>query len=259
MPAISFNLALNQLKRQEIAKLLPSTDSLCLASLQQQLQVPLLIIANDGYSTSRLLEEIRFFAPQLKVASFPDLEMLPFERAAPQKELTAERLRVLWQISLGQLDIVIVQANTLQTRLCPKEYLDHRVLILKVGDKLSLSELRTKLLSSNYSLVEQVYEAGEFAIRGGVVDIMPMGCKQLIRLDLFDDEIESLKLLESKTKQLVKTVTSFELIPTREYPIDEISLKRFTAKFGERFPASQNLALLRELKHGILPAGSDFY
>ncbi|HMT03814.1 MAG TPA: hypothetical protein PKD00_11055, partial [Burkholderiales bacterium] len=175
---IPFKIKVNKYKKQIIKNLLPSSDSLCISKIHQLQKRPLLIIANDGYSVKRLFDEISFFAPNLKTAIFASNEILPYEQISPQKELIAERLRVLWQISHNQLDIVITQANTLQTKICPKEYLLQRLFILNIGDKITLGKLRTQLIESNYFLVEQVYEAGEFAIRGSIIDIMPMGTKQ---------------------------------------------------------------------------------
>ncbi len=256
---ILFKIKINKYKKQIIKNLLPSSDSLCITKIQQLQQKPLLIIANDGYSVKRLFDEISFFAPNLKVAIFASNEILPYEQISPQKELIAERLRVLWQISHNQLDIVIIQANTLQSKICPKEYLLQRLFILNIGDKITIGKLKTQLIESNYFLVEQVYEAGEFAIRGSIIDIMPMGTKQLIRIELFDDEIETLKLIDYNSKELLKNLEKFELIPAREFPTDSESLKNFAAKFNSYFPNHSVSLIIKDLNHGMIPAGANFY
>jgi transcription-repair coupling factor (superfamily II helicase) len=247
----------NHHKKQKLARHLPSSDTLFIATQQQK--QPLMIIASDAYNANRIFDELTLFAPNNKVAIFPDTEVLPYEKVAPQRELIADRLRVLWQINLKQLDIVIVQINTLQTLLCPPEYLNARVLLLKNLDKLSITELRSRLVSSDYSLVDKVFEAGEFAVRGGIIDIIPMGYKNLIRIELFDDEIESLKIIDKHSNQVLNTLEKIELIPAREYPIDKDNLQIFANNFAEGFPEPSNAGFVKEIKHGMLPAGSEFY
>lgn len=234
---------------------MPSADSLAIANSFNK--TPILLITNDAFTLNRIFDEINFFKPSLKVCIFPDSEILPYERISTQKEIIADRLKALWQISHKTPDIVLVQASTLQTKICPIEYLHGRVLLLKIGDKLSTNELRHKLINSDYDLVEQVYESGEFAIRGGIIDIMPMGAQHLIRIELFDDEIESLKIIDSKTKSVIESRTQYELIPAREYPTDKNSLGKFILNFSNKFPKSTEL--LKEIKNGILPTGSEFY
>lgn len=234
-----------------------SADSLCVATAAQQNK--LLVITDSVHDANRIFDEVSFFAPNITSTIFPDSEILPYERMTPQKDIIASRLKILWQLSLNQLDLVIVSASTLQVRLCPKSYLYQRQFMVEVGQLISLENLRQDLVQSNYTLTEQVYEAGEFAIRGGVVDIIPMGSKQIIRIELFDDEIESLTLLEPKTKEVVKKVDKVELIPTREYPTDKQTLKSVSAKFGEVFNKPSYQGTLKELNHGILPPGSEFY
>ena len=233
---------------------MPSADSLAISKLYKS---PLLVITNDAYSANRICNELSMFSPNLRIKVFPDTEVLPYERISPQKDIIAERLRILWEISQQSLDIVIVQSSTIQKRVCPKEYLYSRVMLLKIGDKLSISKLSSQLINSDYNHVTQVFETGEFAIRGGVIDIMPMGSKHIIRIELFDDEIESLKLIDHKSKLLIKTIERFELIPAREYPTDKANLDKFINNFFATFPGDSYI--LKELKNGIYPAGSEFY
>lgn len=244
-------------KKLKIQRLIPGSDAWVIADLYNK--QPLLLVVNDAYTANRLVDEIQLFKPELNIAIFQDTEILPYERISTQKDIIANRLKVLWQISLKQLDVVIIQLSTLQTKLCPKEYLYSRVMLLKIGDKIATDALRHKLVNSDYTLVEQVYESGEFAIRGGIIDIMPMGSKQLVRIELFDDEIESLKLLDYKTKQLLEEIKEYELIPAREYPTDKESLKTFLNNFGHHFPKTNYPGLFKELSNGILPSGSEFY
>lgn len=237
--------------------LMASADSLYLSHLAKNQK--LLIVASDSVSAKRILDEISFFAPNLKCTIFLDTEILPYERTTPQKDIIAFRLKTLWQLHENFLDVVIISSSTLMVRLCPKEYLYQRQFSLKVGTAINLQHLKEQLVSSDYTLTTQVYESGEFAVRGGIIDIMPMGTKQIVRIELFDNEIESLALLEPQTKQLISKIDAFELIPAREYPTDPQSLKHFVVNFAAEFKQPQYQYLLREINNAILPAGSEFY
>lgn len=246
-------------KKHKISRHLPSADSLFIAKVSQTTKQPLLIIANDTYNANRILDELAFFIPDTEAALFPDTEVLPYEKTTPQRELIAERIKTLWQISIKQLDIVIISANSLQTRICPSIYLNSRVLLVTVGDKIALSTLKKQLIASDYVIVDKVYEAGEFAIRGGVIDIIPMGHSDLIRIELFDDEIETLKIINAKTNQLIESTNKIEIIPAREYPIDNDNIQNFTKQFKHRFSEATYQSFVKEVAHGILPAGCEFY
>ena len=244
-------------KKQNVSRLIASSDSLYLAQLNKTINTQLLLIAPDGYTANRWLEEITFFLPTKQVALFPDREILPYEHLSANSDLIAERLKVLWGITHKQIDIIIAQASKLQTRLCPPEYLYGHVMLLQIGNKINSKKLREQLVSVGYSVVEQVFEAGEFAIRGGVIDILPMGAKKIVRIDLFDDEIESIILLDPKTRQMLDKIDKFELIPAHEYPTNLSSLKTVANKITELFPNAKDLA--KDIAQGILPAGISFY
>jgi transcription-repair coupling factor (superfamily II helicase) len=249
----------NNYQQQKLANHLPSSDSLAITKISTITKAPLLVIANDSYNANRLYDELHFFAPKNKIAIFPDSEILPYEKITPQPDLIAKRLSTLWQIVHNQLDIVIVSANTLQTKICPPNYLTTRVLLLKIADKLSLTKLREQLVSNDYALVDRVYQNGEFAIRGGTIDIMPMGSKQIVRIELFDDEIESLKLVDVTSNLTINSTNKIEIIPAREYPLDNAALDKFIDNFSLAFKEPQYSQWVDEIKTHRLPAGSEFY
>lgn len=242
---------------QHLPQLAASVDSFYISHLAQNQK--LLIITNDSINTKRIQDEIAFFGPDLKCAIFPDNEILPYERTTAQKDIIANRLKTLWQMHENLLDIVIISSTTLMQRLCPKEYLYQRQFSLKVGASINLQRLKEQLVSSDYTLTTHIYEAGEFAVRGGIIDIMPMGTKQIVRIELFDNEIESLSLLEPQSSEIIAKINAFELIPAREYPTDELSLKQFAVRFANEFNQPKFHYILKEINHGILPAGSEFY
>lgn len=246
-------------QKNHLARFPLGGDSLFFAGLAAQQKRPLLYVVNDGYQLQRLHNELTLFAPQLNIGVFPGYEVLPYERQSPYNELIAERLRTLWRIKHKQIDILLVQAATLQTLLPPEEYFNQRVLLVKCGDRLDSDQLRSQLVTAGYQCVAQVYEAGEFAIRGSIIDIMPMGSKKAIRIDLFDDEVETINYFDSKTQAILESVPSIELLPSREYPHDPTSLRQMAANFVQKFPKEAQSNLAKDLTSSILPAGVEFY
>lgn len=234
-------------------------DALFVANLIKKQNKPFLYVVNDGYELQRLSLEIKNFVPDLRIAVFSDYEVLPYERQSPYRELIAERLRTLWQIQHKQVDVLLVQATTLQTLLPPTRYFQERVLIVKVGDKLNIEEFRSQLVNAGYQLVQQVYEVGEFAIRGSIIDILPMSSKRAIRIDLFDDEIESIYYFDSKTQQVIEAISNIELLPSKEYPHDPKSREQMAIAFNDYFPKEKNSNFTKDIRHNLLPAGTEFY
>lgn len=246
-------------QKNHLAKFPLGGDALFIANLARAQQKPFMYIVNDGYQLQRLVGELNLFAPELRLAVFPDYEVLPYERQSPYNELIAERLRTLWQVQHKQIDILLVQATTLQMLLPPQDYFAQRVLLVKIGDRLDSEQLRSQLTVSGYQCVHQVYEAGEFAIRGSIIDILPMGSKQAIRIDLFDDEVDSIQYFATKTQLVTESVSAVEILPSREYPHDLQNVRQMAARFAEYFPKQADSNLAKDLKNNILPAGVEFY
>ena len=242
-----------------LAQLPSGGDALLVAQLATKLQAPCLFVVNDGYQLQRIKSELFLFAPQLRVASFPDYEVLAYERQSPYSELVAERLRVLWQIEHKQIDVLLVQAVTLQMQVPPASFCAQRVLLLKVGMRLDSEKLRTKLSAAGYQCVHQVYAPGEFAVRGSVIDLLLQGQKNPLRIDLFDDEIESIHYFDTKTQKTISSISELEILPAREYPQDRENLSALALAFSTYFPKLQNTQIVTDLKHGLLPAGVEFY
>lgn len=241
--------------KQVLPNTLESGDSILYATLAT---AKTLIVTNDAHHAMRIYNELKTFAPNAKTAIFPDYGVLPYERNAVAKSVIAKRLLTLWQMQHGLLDIVIIPVNVVNTRLPNKEYIAARFFSLEVNEKLSIQELRHQLINGSYDLVEQVVEPGDFAIRGGIIDIIPMGSKNIIRIELFDDEIESLKLLDIKTREFISYVSNFDLAPTREYPTEASALSLFLTRFNASFPNAPQ-KLQQDIKHGLLPPGAEFY
>ncbi len=246
-------------QRNFLAKFPLGGDSLFVAELVKSQTRPFLFIVNDGYQLQRLVSEFALFAPQLRVEVFPDYEVLPYERQSPYNELIAERMRALWHIQHNQVDVLLVQATTLQGLLPPQDYFQQRVLLLKIGDKLDSDCLRTQLVASGYQCVQQVCESGEFAIRGSIIDVLPMGTKHAIRIDLFDDEIDTIQRFDCTTQRTIESVDLIDFLPSREYPHDIQSIYQMQQKFIAKFPKEKSSNLAKDLQSNMLPAGVEFY
>ncbi len=161
---------MSTLQAWHLPHLASSADSLYITHLAKNQK--LLIIANDSVNAKRMQEEVAFFSPELKCTIFPDTEILPYERTTPQKDIIAKRLKMLWQLHENILDVAIISSNTLMSRVCPKEYLYQRQFNLKIGESINLQHLTERLVASDYTMTAQVCEAGEFAKRGGIIDII---------------------------------------------------------------------------------------
>lgn len=246
-------------QKNRIARLPNGGDSLFLANLATKLKTPFVYVVNDGYQAQRLAGELAFFAPELRLAQLPGYDVLPYERQSSSTSVIAERLKTLWQIQHGQLDILLIQAQTVQSFFPPQEYFNSRVLMLKPGDILNLEQLRSQLTQAGYQCVNQVYEFGEFAIRGSILDIIPQGSKEALRIDFFDDEIESIHLFDSKSQMTYQSIDRVEILPTREYPYDAENIRRMLARFVDYFPKESDSTLAKDIRHNLLPAGVEFY
>lgn len=246
-------------QKNRIARLPSGGDALLVANLVSELGAPFVYVVADGYQAQRLAGELAFFAGNLRVATLPGYDVLPYERQSPSSGVIAERLRTLWQIQHGQLDVLLIQAQTIQSLFPPPEYFNSRVLMLKTGDILNLEQLRSQLSQAGYQCVNQVYESGEFAIRGSILDIIPLGSKEALRIDFFDDEIESIHLFDNKTQLVYQTVDKIEILPTREYPHAPENIRQMATRLVEYFPKEHDSNLNKDIRHNLLPAGVEFY
>src|SRR5688572_1998171 len=194
---------------------------------------PLLIITQDTADANRLRDELPFFtdAP-LKV--FPDWETLPYDHFSPHQDIISERLAALYQIPHLKCGAILVAASTLLSRLCPKEYLSAHFFLLKVGDTLSIEKTRQQLEKAGYRAVNQVREHGEFAVRGALLDLFPMGTENPFRIDLCDEEIDSIRTFSKDTQRSLEKVDVINLMPAKEFPLHEESIDLFRARFREK-------------------------
>ena len=196
---------------------------------------PLFVLTANALDAERLREEISWFGPSLRVHRLPDWETLPYDQLSPHPDLTSERLATLYQFSQGQFDIGIVPVTTAMTRLCPREYLSGRSFFLKVKSRLDIRRLRDDLVAAGYAHTTQVMAPGEYAVRGGLIDVFPTGSTVPYRIDLFGDEVDAIRTFDVDTQRSIYPVNEIRLLPAREFPLDKDGQNRFRDNFRERF------------------------
>jgi len=245
--------------RTRYAGLYGASDALALAQLAQQAK-PLVIVTETAWHAQRLREEIPFFAPQLSVNLLPDWETLPYDNFSPHQDLVSERLATLYQISHNLCDVVIVPVSTALYRLPPAEFLAAYTFFLKQGETLDLDALRGQLTLAGYTHVNQVLSPGEYSVRGGVIDLFPMGSAVPYRLDLFGDEVESIRTFDVDTQRSIYPVKDMRLLPAREFPLDEAGITRFRQNFRDKFEGDPSKSqLYKDVSNGLAPSGVEYY
>src|SRR5690554_4130188 len=218
------------------------------------------ILCADPLHAQRLADELILFEPDLKVRLLPDWETLPYDSFSPHQDLISERLRTLHALMQNQVDILLVPVSTALYRLAPPSFLAAYTFFFRQGDTLNESQLRDQLMLANYSHVTQVTAPGEFCIRGGLIDLFPMGSVLPYRLDLFDNEIESIRSFDIDTQRSLYPVKEVQLLPGREFPMDEEARTQFRARFREIFEGDPSRALpYKDIGNGIAFAGVEYY
>src|SRR3989338_6268084 len=237
-----------------------SADSLLLAQLKAACTQTLLFIPNPPATAQRLVEEIRFFAPQFSTHLLPDWETLPYDHFSPHPDLISERLTTLYHIAQNACDVIIVPLATALIRLSPKAYLNANTFMLKKGQKLDLEELRRQCAEAGYHHVTQVISHGEFSVRGGLVDLFPTGSALPYRIDLFDDEIETIRTFDVDSQRSLYPVGEIRLLPAREFPLDEAGVSHFRQSFREIFEGDPSKCrLYKDVSNGLAPGGVEWY
>jgi transcription-repair coupling factor (superfamily II helicase) len=250
---------------ERINKIAIGIDSLTLAKLTSELKQkaskkPIAIITSSAFEARRLLEEISWFDPSLQIHLLPDWETLPYDHFSPHPDLVSERLATLYQVSQRNFDIIIVPAGTALLRLPPQSYLAAHSFMLKKGQRLDLAALREQCAHAGYHHVTQVMGPGEFSVRGGLIDLFPMGSALPYRLDLFDDEIETIRTFDVDTQRSLYPVPEIRLLPAREFPLDEAGISRFRQRFREVFEGDPSRSrIYKDVSKGIAGGGIEWY
>ncbi|HGO7372125.1 TPA: transcription-repair coupling factor [Neisseria meningitidis] len=218
------------------------------------------VLTQDAEQALRLQTAWRFFRPHDTAVFLPGWETLPYERFSPHQDLVSERLSALWQIKSGAADVLFVPVATAMQKLPPVPFLAGRTFWLKTGQTLDIGRLKTDLVDAGYNHVSHVVAAGEFAVRGGIVDLFPMGSEMPYRIDLFDDEIDSIKTFDTDTQRTISPVSEIRLLPAHEFPTDSEAQKIFRSRFREEVDGNPNdAAVYKAVSNGHFGAGVEYY
>jgi len=218
-------------------------------------------VAADARELERLASELRFFAADaFEIHTLPDWEVLPYDVFSPHPDIVSGRLRTLARLPDLKHGVLLLTVEGLLSRLPPVDYVGARTFQLRRGAKLAVEPLRLRLSSGGYASVGQVSAPGEYALRGSLFDVWPMGADGPLRVDLFDDSIDSIRRFDAETQRSLETIESFELLPAREFPLDANAVRDFRQRFRDRFQGDlTRMGIYRGVTEGLAPPGIEFY
>ena len=250
-------------KRYALPRPVGSSDALLLARQAARDKAAgqrTVIVTGDATDAQRLVDEIAFFAPDLRCGLFPDWETLPYDTFSPHQDLISERLATLWRISQGEADVVVVPATTALYRVAPPAFLAGYTFQFRVKQKLEDAKLKAQLTLAGYSHVTQVVSPGEYAVRGGLIDLFPMGSPVPYRVDLFDDEIDSIRTFDPDSQRSLYPVPEVRLLPGREFPMDDEARARFRTRWRELLEGDPTRSrIYKDIGNGVATAGIEYY
>ena len=242
-----------------IGNLSGSALALSLAEIATQHNGPILAVVADTQTALKLQPEISQFC-DLDVHVFPDWETLPYDNFSPHQDIISERLARLYKMPTQKNGIILVPISTLLQRLTPQEFIHQHALIVKKDDRISLEKLRLQLEASGYRHVDQVMEHGEYASRGSLVDLFPMGSNAPYRIDFFDDEVDSIRQFDPENQRSTAEITTIDLLPAHEFPTDELAIENFRMRWRERFEARREPeSIYQQVSKKIWPTGIEYW
>jgi transcription-repair coupling factor (superfamily II helicase) len=222
-----------------------------------------LLVTADAPSASRIENELRFYLAgdeSVPVLGFPDWETLPYDLFSPYQDIISERLATLYRLPSLERGILIVPVTTLMHRIAPRDYIGGNVLMLDIGTRLKIEQMRMQLERSGYSCVSQVMGHGEFAVRGSLIDLFPMGSTLPYRIELFDDEVESIRTFDPENQRSLDKVEQIRLLPAREYPFNEEAIRLFRENYRLHIEGDpQKSVIYRDITKGAAPPGVEYY
>lgn len=243
-----------------LANVIAGSDTLALAEIAQSHRGLTVVVTPDTRSAVRLSKVLAEFVSQ-PVTFFPDWETLPYDSFSPHQDIISSRLSALFHLQNAKNGIFILPISTLMQKVCPPEYLQHNVLLIKKGDRIVINDFRLKLENAGYRAVEQVLEHGEYALRGALLDLFPMGSAVPFRLDFFDDEIDSIRTFDVDTQRTLEDIPSIRLLPAQEFPTDHKGIEFFRTKFRETFGEIRRDPehIYQQVSKGTLAAGIEYW
>lgn len=237
-----------------------SSGSFELGKLTTRNPQPYVIVANSSESAGRILSELQFFHPNLNLLYFPDHEVLPYDYFSPQPDLISDRLSVLRTLPSSTEGVLVITVRAIMQRLVPRTFIDSVTFNLSIGSNWNPHERRSELIRSGYKDVPQVLGPGEFATRGSVFDVFPLGSREPLRIDLFDDQVDSLRIFDPDSQRTTRQIDSIDLLPAKEYALDEDSIARFRNNWHHTFDTDiRRSEIYQCVSKGLHPDGVECY
>ncbi|MFW1677817.1 transcription-repair coupling factor [Pontibacter sp. JAM-7] len=220
-----------------------------------------LVICNDSSEAQRLLDEIRFFSGnQIELLAFPDWETLPYDTFSPHQDIISQRIATLARLPSLKRGILVVPVSTLMHRTAPDEFIAGHCFSLKAGGQIDPQLLRKQLSDAGYHSVDTVLEHGEYAVRGSIIDLFPSGCSHPFRIELFDDEIETLRTFDPETQRSLEQIDAIELLPAKEFPLDNKAIRDFKSRWREQFDVDyRQCPIYNDINDGLASPGIEYY
>jgi len=242
-------------------KLYGATAALAIGEAATRARAPVLVIAPDSRTAETLADEVRFFAGgALPIHVFPDLETLPYDSFSAHPDITSARLAALAELPRARHGVWLVAIDTLLQRLAPRSYIDAYSLKIHVGESLDLEALRTQLTLAGYAAVTQVVAHGEFAVRGSLIDVFPMGSDTPFRIDMLDRDVDSIRRFDADTQRSLDKLERIQLLPARETPLNPDAVREFRRRYRLRFSGDlSEHAIYRDVSQGLAPGGVEFF
>ena len=240
-----------------------SGKALAISQIVQEQDQPVILVTTDSHSADNLREELKFFLQgqlDTEILTFPDWETLPYDLFSPYQDIISERLATLARLPLLKKGILIVPVITVMHRLLPRDFLAAHSLGLYTGQKLDIESFKREMISAGYIFTSQVMEHGDIAIRGSLVDIFPMGAKLPYRIDLFDNEIDSIRTFDPETQRSLEKTDNINILPAKEVALIDEGIARFRAGWREKFSGNPtHCPVYRDVSQGLAPAGIEYY
>ncbi len=256
----STTLSSLKIGQKKVLPPLPEGVDSCFLATRFKQNAKYLLLTQDTHQALRLKDELLFFKPELTIAYFPDWEILPYDQFSPSQDLVSERLAALWQLRQGQADVLIVSVATVMQKIAPVDFILGRSFWLECGGKLDVDALRRDLVHAGYQHVTQVVSSGEFSIRGSLIDLFPTGSVVPYRIDLFDDEIDTIKAFDPDTQRTIYPVSQIKLMPAHEFPTDEAAQTTFRQNFRAHIESDPTKAkVYQDVSNGMFGAGVECY
>ena len=238
-----------------------STRGLAIANLVRQADAPVLVITSDNHTAHRLEAELAFFlGGSTGILRFPDWETLPYDLFSPHQDIVSQRLETVARLPSLESGVLVTAVATAMGRIAPRGFVDGHRFRIEHGDRLDIDTFRLRLDQAGYAGVSQVMEHGEYAVRGSLFDLFPMGADAPLRIDLLDDEIESLRVFDPDSQRSTHRLDRVDLLPAREFPTSTDAVSRFRRAWRRRFEGDPSRCpMYREISHGGWPAGIEYY